>query len=109
MSTITVSMIDTDGVEQVLSGLPSGGSLMAAARDAGVKGILADCGGGCDCGTCHVLVDPDWIARVGAPNELEAGTLDLMVPDHVEGRSRLSCQIELTPQLDGLRVVVATS
>lgn len=98
-----------DGVERVLEDARTGQTLMEVAREAGVEGILAECGGCCDCGTCHVYVDKDWYGLVGPPDDIELGTLDLMVENMEEGRSRLSCQIKLRPELDGLKVKVATS
>jgi len=109
MSTITITFVQHDGAERVLAGIEARGTLMEAARDNGVAGILADCGGACDCGTCHVHIDPSWVGKVGMPNDLENDTLDLMVQNRIEGRSRLSCQVALTPEFDGLRVTVATS
>lgn len=108
MSDITVTFVQPGGEERVLDAV-AGETLMDVGRDNGVEGILGDCGGCCDCGTCHVYVDGEWRDRVGPPNELEVGTLELMVPNLEEGRSRLSCQIKLGPELDGLRVTVATA
>ena len=79
-----------------------GESVMAAAVAAGVPGIDADCGGGCSCGTCHVIVDPAWIDRAGPPGPMEEGMLDF-VPERCE-TSRLSCQISIDNALDGLIV-----
>lgn len=109
MSTVTVTFVDSGGVERVLEGIPVGRTLMEAGRDNGVAGILADCGGACDCGTCHVFIAPEWRKAVGPPNDIEVDTMDLMVPNAVEGQSRLSCQVRLVPELDGLKVTVATS
>lgn len=109
MNTLTVTFVQTDGTERVLESVPSGKTLMEVGRDSGVEGIIADCGGCCDCGTCHVYVDEQWRDIVGSPDDIESGTLDLMVENAEEGRSRLSCQIKLRPELDGLRVTVATS
>ncbi len=82
----------------------TGISLMSAAIENGVPGIDADCGGGCACGTCHVIVDAEWsdkIAEIGAIEDSMLG----MNPERDE-RSRLSCQLELTEEYDGLRVCV---
>ena len=79
-----------------------GASLMEAARDNGVPGIDADCGGMCACATCHVFVSPDWISKVGPPREQEAELLSL-APDPTE-YSRLACQISLSEDLEGLTV-----
>lgn len=79
-------------------------SLMEAARDAGVEGILAECGGACSCATCHVILDDDWHQRLGSPSELEEGMLEFS--ENVCERSRLSCQIDVTEEMDGMVVRV---
>lgn len=79
-------------------------SLMEAAREAGVPGIVAECGGRGLCSTCHVVVEESWLDIVGPPNELEMITLD-MAPD-VTDASRLSCQVKVRPEFEGLRVRV---
>lgn len=108
MTTITVTFVQPDGTQRVLEGVETGQTLMEAGRDNGVEGIYADCGGCCDCGTCHVYVDDQWCDVVGPPNDIERDTMDLMVMNAQQGKSRLSCQIEIRPELDGLTVIVAT-
>ena len=103
---IKVTWIQNDGVVRTLENLEPGRSLMEVARDAGVVGILGDCGGACACATCHVYVDPEWLAVVGLPDEIEAATLD-GVSSVLRSNSRLSCQIQIRPELDGLKVTVA--
>ncbi|KHL04548.1 2Fe-2S iron-sulfur cluster-binding protein [Sinomonas humi] len=83
---------------------PSATTLMQAIRDGGVN-INAQCGGSASCGTCHVYVDDLWCSKLKAPDETEDAMLDL-AEDRREN-SRLSCQIELCPELDGLTVTVA--
>jgi 2Fe-2S ferredoxin len=83
----------------------NGLSLMEAIRDAGIDEVLAACGGCLSCATCHVIVDADWFARVGAPHTDEDELLDSS--DHRAATSRLSCQIRINDQLDGLRVTIA--
>ena len=100
-----VTFVQNDGVEKTIEDLDPDQSLMEAARNNGVKGILADCGGGCACATCHVYVDPQWQSLVGPPDSVEAGVLDML--EALKENSRLSCQIKLRPELDGLRVTVA--
>ena len=68
----------------------------------GVPGIDADCGGQCACATCHVYVESDWIDRVGPRNDAEEDMLSFAAI--TKDNSRLACQIEVTPQLDGLVV-----
>ncbi len=79
---------------------------MEVGRTAGVDGVIGTCGGACSCATCHVYVDPGWFDRVGAPDDVEASVLD-MYSQALQPYSRLSCQIKLRPDLDGLRVTVA--
>ena len=82
----------------------NGDIVMELARAEGIDGIDAECGGGCACATCHVHVDPAWMPLVGPPSEIEQ---DMLAFDgEVAPTSRLSCQIELTEELDGLRVKV---
>ena len=83
----------------------AGHSVMEIIRDGGFDELLALCGGSCSCATCHVHVAPDWIERVGPPNRDEADLLDSS--DHRTAASRLSCQIDFTPGLDGLAVRIA--
>ena len=80
-------------------------SLMKAAVDANVKGIEADCGGTLTCATCHVYVDPAWADKLPAPATDESDMLDFAAAP-VRPESRLSCQIVLTPELDGLVVTL---
>ncbi len=94
-----VTFIEHSGAEHTVS-LESGQSLMRAAVDNLVPGIDADCGGECACATCHVMFDERWFKVVGPPSEREAEMLDLTSERHE--RSRLSCQITITPTLDGL-------
>jgi ferredoxin, 2Fe-2S len=82
--------------------LPVGMTLMEGAVTNYIEGILADCGGSCSCGTCHVHVDPDWYEKTGDPSEEEDAVLDTV---HKLGKtSRLGCQIEVTAELDGIIV-----
>ncbi|MCC5836027.1 MAG: 2Fe-2S iron-sulfur cluster binding domain-containing protein [Opitutales bacterium] len=83
------------------------GTLMEAALDADVEGIDGDCGGVCSCSTCHVHVAPEWVERVGPPNDAEADTLEF--DERTNSRSRLSCQIELKDELDGMVVEIPNS
>ncbi len=80
-----------------------GKSLMRAALEADVDAIAADCGGCLTCATCHVIVDPAWAARLPPPSADERAMLE-MTAEPAQTTSRLSCQIEITPALDGLAV-----
>lgn len=82
-----------------------GSSVMKAAVDNHIDGISADCGGHCACATCHVYVDDAFVDIVGGPGELEEDMLDFK--DNRRPTSRLSCQITVSPELEGLRLTVA--
>lgn len=98
-----ITFITQDQAEIVLEG--SKGSVMELAVAHGVPGIDGDCGGVCSCATCHVHVEPSFFAVAGGPNELEQDMLEF--DEHVKENSRLSCQIEISPELDGMRLYVA--
>jgi ferredoxin, 2Fe-2S len=83
---------------------PLGITLMEAARQHGVQGVVAQCGGACACATCHVYVDPSWLAKVGPREEMEEAMLEIAW--EARGNSRLSCQIQITAEMDGLEVTV---
>jgi len=106
MSTITVTFIQPDGVEKVISDATVGESLMNIGRDNEVVGILGDCGGSCSCGTCHVYIDGEWAEIVGAADDIEEMTIEAVAPETAKPISRLSCQIIVTPEMDGLRMTV---
>lgn len=78
-----------------------GQSAMQAAVDARIDGIAADCGGLLVCATCHVFVSPDWASRLAPPNDDEEAMLAFTAAARRE-TSRLSCQIQLGPETDGL-------
>ena len=101
---INIKIIAADQSEQTVQGKP-GDSLMKAAVDAGITGIAADCGGTLTCATCHVYVDPAWGDKLPAPIADESDMLDFAAAP-VQPESRLSCQIVLTPELDGLVVTL---
>lgn len=98
-----ITFIEHDGSEHTVEG-EIGLSVMRAAIDNLVPGIDADCGGECSCATCHVYVDAGWMDKVGQAGEREESMLDLN-PER-ESNSRLSCQIPVTEDLDGLVVTV---
>ena len=79
-----------------------GESLMSAAIDNDVPGIDADCGGACACATCHVFVDGDWLKKTGGRGEMENDMLEYA--EDVQDNSRLSCQIPISPEMEGLTV-----
>jgi 2Fe-2S ferredoxin len=83
---------------------PLGLTLMEAARQHGVQGVVAQCGGACACATCHVYVDPAWLARLEPREEMEEGMLETAWEPREN--SRLSCQVHITADMDGLLVTV---
>ena len=98
-----ITFIEPDGSRRVIDA-PVGISLMEAAVQNGVQGVLALCGGACACGTCHVYVDAAWFARLEPREEMEEGMLECAWEPR--DNSRLSCQIQVTADLDGLEVTV---
>jgi ferredoxin, 2Fe-2S len=82
-----------------------GMTVMENLRDNGFDELLALCGGSCSCATCHVYVDDEWLGKIDPLDADEGDLLDSS--DHREANSRLSCQIEMTAALDGLRVTIA--
>jgi ferredoxin, 2Fe-2S len=95
-----ITFIHPDGrLERVEAEI--GDSAMRAATVHGIDGIVAECGGSLVCATCHVYVDDAWIGRVGAFGDDEDALLDGAACER-QPNSRLSCQIKITPELDGL-------
>ena len=102
MAPVVVHLVDADGTRHELAGR-AGQSLMRTAVDAGLEGIKADCGGVMSCATCHVYVDAAWASRLPPPGSDESAMLEMTAAER-RPTSRLSCQIKLTPALDGLTV-----
>jgi 2Fe-2S ferredoxin len=100
--TITVHLVAPDGHRESISAKP-GQSLMRAATNAGIERIAADCGGCLTCATCHVIVDAAWTEHVATAQGEEEDMLGLTAVPR-QPHSRLSCQIELRAELDGLVV-----
>ena len=96
----TISFIHRDGNSERVE-VSDGESAMQAATRHGLDGILAECGGNAMCATCHVYVDDAWVARLPAMAEDEDALLDGAAAERLPN-SRLSCQIKITPELDGL-------
>jgi 2Fe-2S ferredoxin len=97
-------VVTRDGQEREVNG-GDGLSVMEVIRESGIDELLAICGGCCSCATCHVHVDPEFAAKLPPMSMDEDDLLDSS-SDRDE-RSRLSCQIPFTPELDGLRVTIA--
>ena len=102
VANITIRLRQFGGGERAII-VPARGSLMNAATRAGVDEIAADCGGCMTCATCHVYVDAAWASRLAPPAADETAMLELAAAA-TRATSRLSCQIELAPELDGLVV-----
>ena len=100
-----VTYIGTDGTETTLDAR-EGDSVMETATKNGVRGIVAECGGACSCATCHVYVNDEFMDAVGGVNDLEDDMLDGAMAER-KPNSRLSCQIKMTSDLDGLTVRIA--
>ena len=100
-----IKYIEHDGKERTVDA-EVGATVMETAIRNSVPGIVAECGGACSCATCHVHVDAAWTAKVGPPSPMEEDMLDFAFD--VRPNSRLSCQIKVTDELDGLIVRTPT-
>ena len=100
-----ITYIDSDGTERPVDA-EAGATVMESAIKNGVPGIEAECGGACACATCHVFVEPQWMETTGKRSEMEEDMLDFAYD--VRPNSRLSCQIRVRPELDGLVVHTPT-
>jgi 2Fe-2S ferredoxin len=96
-----ITYIEHDGKEHTID-VPVGWTVMEGAVKNRVPGIDADCGGACACATCHVYVDPAWKEKIPAREEMEESMLDFALD--AQAGSRLSCQIKVNDDLDGLVV-----
>jgi 2Fe-2S ferredoxin len=96
-----ITYVEHDGAKHVID-VKTGQSVMEGAVKNNIPGIDADCGGACACATCHVYVDAAWTGKTGTKSAMEESMLDFA--EGVEPNSRLSCQIKVTDELDGLIV-----
>lgn len=101
-----VTFIQPDGAKQTVE-IPLGWSVMEGAVRTGVIGIDADCGGACACATCHVHVAPEWLDKLPEKSEMEEAMLDFAIEPAAD--SRLSCQLRVTSEMDGMVVSVPPS
>ncbi len=101
-----ITYVDSAGTERTVEG-KNGMTVMETAIKHNVPGIDADCGGACACATCHVYVDPAFGDKVGKPSAMEQSMLDFA--ENVRETSRLSCQIKIRDELDGLKVTTPES
>jgi ferredoxin, 2Fe-2S len=98
---VKITYIDAGGTARTVEGAV-GSTVMETALKNNVPGIDAECGGACACATCHVYVDEAWQEAVGPAEPMEQDMLDFA--SDVRPNSRLSCQIRVKPELDGLKV-----
>jgi 2Fe-2S ferredoxin len=95
-----VTYVSSSGVSQQVD-VPSGMSVMQAALNHRVEGILGECGGNCMCATCHVYIDASFLSRIPPAKDNEKFMLSIAA-EGPESSSRLSCQIKMTEELDGI-------
>lgn len=96
-----ITYIEFNGTQHIVD-VKTGMSVMEGAIDNSVPGIEAECGGACSCATCHVYVDPAWVDSTGTAEHLEKDMLECAMD--LQDNSRLSCQIEVSDELNGLVV-----
>lgn len=101
LTMITINFINSKGIQKSVNAV-EGETLMECAKKNDIYEIEADCGGGCSCATCHVYIEKEWIDKIKEPSEMEEDMLDFAL--NVKDNSRLSCQIKLESDLDGLTV-----
>ncbi|WP_131766542.1 2Fe-2S iron-sulfur cluster-binding protein [Candidatus Protofrankia californiensis] len=97
---------DYDGSRWELN-VDSGCSVMEATVNNNVPGIVAECGGSCSCATCHVYVDESWLGKLEEATQEEKDLIEFL--DGARSNSRLSCQVLLTDELDGLTLRIPES
>jgi 2Fe-2S ferredoxin len=98
-----IVFIEPDGNRRAIEA-PLGFTLMQVARQHNIRGVVAQCGGACACATCHVYISASGLAKLEPREEMEEGMLELAWEPR--DNSRLSCQILITADLDGLEVTV---
>jgi ferredoxin, 2Fe-2S len=98
---IKITFIGFDETSRTVSA-EIGATVMETALKNGISGIEAECGGACSCATCHIYVEDGWRAKTGEASSMEEDMLDFGFD--VRSASRLSCQIKVTEELDGLTV-----
>ena len=101
-----ITYIEHDGTEHAID-VRNGLSVMEGAVKNNIPGIDADCGGACACATCHVYVKDEWLEKTGVRSAMEESMLDFA--EGVQDNSRLSCQIKVSDELDGLIVTMPES
>lgn len=101
-----ITYIAYDGTETQVDA-DEGMSVMQAAVNNGVAGIVAECGGACSCATCHVHIDQKWSGKLPEPQAMEKEMLGFVMSP--QPTSRLGCQVKLTAELDGMVVYTPES
>jgi len=101
-----ITFIDNDGTSRVVDA-KAGATIMETAVQNMIPGIDADCGGACACATCHVYVAAEWATKLKPKDDMEESMLDFA--EEVQEHSRLSCQILVTDELDGIVVTTPES
>ena len=96
-----ITYIEHDGTEHQVQ-VEDGYTVMQAALDNMLEGIVAECGGACSCATCHCYIDDAWIDKVGQPEDMEKEMIEFAA--NVKDNSRLGCQVKVTEELDGMVV-----
>ena len=97
-----ITYIEFSGAEHTIE-VDNGLTVMEGARDNNIPGIEADCGGACACSTCHVYIDSNWIDKLPPKDDMEEDMLDFAYSPDPKA-SRLTCQLEVTDDFDGLIV-----
>ena len=95
-----IKFIEHNGTEHEVEA-DNGLSIMQAAVNNSVPGIVAECGGACSCATCHVQIDAEWYGKIVPPSDMENEMLEFAM-GFEENASRLSCQIKISDELDGI-------
>jgi 2Fe-2S ferredoxin len=99
----SVTYVEHDGTEHTVD-VPNGSTVMHGALNNNIQGIVAECGGGLACATCHCYVADAWADKVGTPtSDAESEMLDSVAAER-KATSRLSCQITISDELNGLVV-----
>ncbi len=99
-----ITYITTDGVKHDVE-VDNGYSVMEGAINNNLEGIVAECGGACACATCHAYIDAAWLDKMPEIDDMEDSMLDAAFER--KSSSRLTCQIEVSDELDGLVVHIA--
>ena len=100
----TISLIEHCGESHTLQ-VEEGTTVMEAAINNALDGIIGECGGCCSCATCHCYIDPQWLDKLPVRGDLESEMLEF-ASSPAGSNSRLACQVEITQDLDGLVVTL---